>query len=212
MKLKDITYDGVVQGIIRDLEQEIDYEIFTKRMRNGVGLPKHHTSLKRGNKTLGYIYYISDGNQELSSFIGLEVIAGYRGEGLSNAILETYFVISQDNEILNFQTKSQRKPFTTFILMKYGYIPNNQSPNRRAHILKPGISYPDKLRIAFNNPKYQERFMGSRLYKSRQYDVVELNDEEILSSVQLRSGYKLANFELLNQRRVRNKERFEIRL
>jgi len=209
MLLNQIDLEGIVHGRVVDLRNNQSFEVFTKTLKNGNGWPKYNTLLKNEDSTIGYITFLDNPEQGISSFRGIEVISAYRGNNLSHAIFEVYFKICEQSGIQSFIAKTQKKPITTFLLMKYGFIPSNKSDLKRAFV------YPSdngRLKIGFNSDEYKKRFLGSRLANNNQYEIVDETEELPISIIQLSSGYRLENNEKYSERRRMNQDLFRVEL
>jgi hypothetical protein len=207
MDLEDITLDGVKHGHVEDLKTGKTSDIFTKAMNNKGIDKKHMTMLKHEGTTLGYVYYTSNEKKSESSFMGVEVIKDNRDMSLSNALFEIYFRICEENNVEILKTKNQRKPFTIYLLKKWGYEYHRDV----SHIdILPKTN--NKLRIRFNNDEQRNRFMNTRLYRSGQYEIVQNSVEEAIETVILNRGYSLTNKDRHLQKRQEVQERFNVHL
>jgi len=214
MKLNDIMNGKVLHGSVKDLDSGDRYGVFTKRMNNDYGTVrkgkdflKHFTSIELDGISMGYVYYTT--NCDVSSFMGLEVFRPNRGGGLAMGLLETYFSICEENDLITLETEKQRKPFTIFLLDKCGYSPINCKSSQKFCVLDP---VDDRLNIDFYNDFINRDFGNSKIFKSGQYRIGDMDMEEILvNNLFVHSRYKVKESEL-SGRRLKNKERFEVSL
>ena len=144
-------------------------------------------------------------------FGGFLVNSPFRGFGFSNLLLEILFRGAELSGHDFSVTTSQRKPLTTYILKKWGFVPIDQSKKNRVDILGREGS---KLGIYFPDPAKRREFRTSRLMNnSGQYVVFDsLEGRKCLDSVVLVSPYVLVDEGKLRKKRQETQDRFSVSL
>jgi hypothetical protein len=206
--IKDLTLESVLHGELKTSDDKI-FQISSRSQNVPENKNSAYTTfLSIDGKPVGCIHYNFDDSNKTSSFRGIEIVSDYRGEGLSNAIFETYFQISEVNLTQNFKTKEQRKPLVNFLLSQYGYEPLNNPDSKKVYV----ISFEkEQLVIGFELESSKKRFLSSNIYKGGQYLVQDTFDSH-LGSIQIYKSYFLTDINKFNNKRAENQNKFSINL
>jgi GNAT superfamily N-acetyltransferase len=211
MFIDDVNEEAENIGQVVDNITKEQFGIWIKKGGNFNGFPEYRIDFKtETSEKAGYLKFVPGlhGKQDYV-LSALQTDEKYRGQNLSNALLETLFQYAEYNGSQFTSTVRQRKPLTAFILQKYGFMPVDNRPRDTVEIM--GRYKKTDLLIAFRDKTKRTEFEKSNLCSnSMQYKVVDPNPTLIESTITLLTPYLLLQPDTCNNRRRSTQRRFGI--